>query len=135
FSLFSVVYVALPVILVAVLVQRGWLDEARAAMRILLAAYYMHYAIYLVMPVVGPIRAAEVAPDVRARLASAGGSVTHHVRLGIDRLERTRQDAFPSAHSSIAIIVAVLARRHRPRGRSGFALLPAAIACSTLLLG
>ena len=122
-------------ILLTVLVRRGWLDEARAAMRILLVAYYMHYAIYLVVPAVGPIRAAEVAPEVRAQLVSAGGAVTRRVRLGINAVERTRQDAFPSAHASVAIIIAVLAQRHRVRGRTLFAIAAAAIMCSTVVLG
>ena len=135
FSILYVVYFALPVILLTVLVRRGWLDEARAAMRILLVAYYMHYAIYLVVPAVGPIRAAEVAPEVRAQLASAGGAVTRRVRRAIDMLERTRQDAFPSAHTSIALIVAVLAQRHGVRGRTLFAIAAVAIMCGTVVLG
>ena len=135
FSIVYVVYFALPVVLLTVLVRRGRLDDARAAMRVLLVAYYMHYAIYLVVPAVGPIRAAEVAPDVRAQLLSAGGAVTHGVRLGISVLERTRQDAFPSAHASIAIIIAVLAQRHRVRGRTLFAIVAVAIMCGTVVLG
>jgi membrane-associated phospholipid phosphatase len=135
FSIVYVVYFALPAMLLTVLVRRGWLDEARAAMRIILVAYYMHYAIYLLVPAVGPIRASDVAPEVRAQLASAGGAVTHRVRRGIDALERTRQDAFPSAHTSIAIIVAVLARRYRVRGRALFAIVAAAIMCGTVVLG
>jgi membrane-associated phospholipid phosphatase len=135
FSIVYVVYFALPLMLLTVLVRRGWLDEARAAMRILLVAYYMHYAIYLVVPAVGPIRADEVAPEVRAQLVSAGGAVTRRVRLGIGAVERTRQDAFPSAHASVAIIIAVLARRHRVRGRALFALVAAAIMCGTVVLG
>ncbi len=135
FSIVYVVYFVLPVMLLAVLVRRGWLDEARDAMRTLLVAYYMHYAIYLVVPVVGPIRAVEVGPEVRTQLANAGGAVTHRMRVGIDSLERTRQDAFPSAHSSIAIIIAVLAQRHRVRGRMLFAIVAVAIMCSTVVLG
>jgi membrane-associated phospholipid phosphatase len=135
FSIVYVVYFALPVILLAILVRRGRLDEARTAMRTLLIAYAMHYAIYLIVPVVGPIRAVEVAPEVRVQLARAGGAVTRSMRLGIDALERTRQDAFPSAHSSIAIIIAVLAHRHRVRGRRLFAIGAVAIMCSTVVLG
>jgi len=135
FSIVYVVYFALPAVLLTALVRRGRLDDARAAMRILLVAYYVHYAIYLVVPAVGPIRAAEVPPEVRTALLGAGGAVTHHVRAAIDVLERTRQDAFPSAHSSVAVIVAVLARRYRVHGRTLFAIAAAAIMCATVVLG
>jgi membrane-associated phospholipid phosphatase len=135
FSIAYAAYFALPVILLAVLVRRGRLDDARAAMRTLLAAYYAHYAIYIVVPVVGPIRAADVPAEVRAQLAGEGGAVTHRVRQAVDFLERTPQDAFPSAHTSIAIIVAALARRYRLRGQTIFTIAAAVIACSTVVLG
>ena len=135
FSIVYVAYFALPVVLLAMLVRRGRLDDARSAMRTLLVAYYAHYAIYIVMPVVGPIRAADVPSDVRAQLSGEGGAVTHRLRQAVDFLERTPQDAFPSAHTSIAIIVAVLARRNRFRGQTFFAGAAAAIACSTIVLG
>lgn len=135
---FSVVYVAyftLPVILLALLVWRGRLDEARSAMRTLLIAYYTHYAVYIVMPVVGPIRAPDVPQDVRLQLAAEGGALTRGVRHAIDAIECTPQDAFPSAHASIAVVVAALARRYRVRGQAVFAIAAPAIACSTIVLG
>jgi len=135
FSLAYVVYFALPVILLASLVARGWLLHARSVMRTLLVAYYIHYACYLVMPAVGPVRAPDVAPAVRVQLAGQGGALTRYLRLGIGALERTPQDAFPSAHTSIAVLVAVFARRLRLRGHVLFAAAAAAIVCSTVVLG
>jgi membrane-associated phospholipid phosphatase len=87
------------------------------------------------MPAVGPVRATEVAPAVRVQLAAQGGAVTAGLRRGINALERTPQDAFPSAHTSIAVLVAVFARRFRLRGHVLFAAAAAAIMCSTVVLG
>lgn len=135
FSVAYVVYFALPVVLIAALVRRGWILDARAVMRTLLAAYYIHYALYVVMPVVGPVRAAEVPAAVRLHLVTQGGGLSQHLRQGIGALERTPQDAFPSAHTSIAVLVAVFARRLRLRGQLLFSFAAAAIVCSTVVLG
>jgi len=135
FSVAYVVYFALPVILLAALVRRGQLCDARAAMRTLLIAYYMHYAIYIVVPVVGPVRALEVPAVVKLHLTSQGGVVTRRLRAGISALERTRQDAFPSAHASIAMLVAAFARRHRLRFHALFSVAAGAIVGSTVVLG
>jgi membrane-associated phospholipid phosphatase len=135
FSVAYVMYFALPVVLVTALLRRGDIDGARVVFRTLLIAYYLHYALYLVVPAVGPIRAPEVPADVRAQLAAQGGAVTHAVRRAIAAVERTPQDAFPSAHTSVAILVALLARQRRIRGRAAIAALAAAIVGSTVVLG
>jgi len=135
FSVAYIVYFALPVVLLAALVRRGRILDARAAMRTLLAAYYTHYALYVVMPVVGPMRAAEVPSAVQLHLVAQGGGLSRHLRRGIGALERTPQDAFPSAHTSIAVLVALFARRLRLRGHALFSIAAAAIVCSTFVLG
>ena len=135
FSIVYVLYFALPVILLAALVRRGQLCDARAAMRTLLIAYYMHYAIYIVVPVVGPARAVEVPMAVKLHLTSQGSVVTQRLRAAISALERTPQDAFPSAHTSIAVLVAAFARRHRLRFHAFFSVAAAAIVSSTVVLG
>jgi membrane-associated phospholipid phosphatase len=135
FSVAYIVYFALPVVVLATLVRRGWILDARIVMRTLLIAYYMHYALYVAMPVVGPIRAAEVPATVRSQLSAQGGRLSQHLRRGIGALERTPQDAFPSAHTSIAVLVALFARRLRMRGHVLFSIAAAAIVCSTVVLG
>ena len=104
-------------------------------MRTLVTAYAIHYAIYLLIPAVGPIRAPDVPAVVRQQLAAEGGALTHAVRRVIAAVERTPQDAFPSAHTSVAMLVAMLARRLRVRGQAVYAVVAAAIACSTIVLG
>ena len=135
FSVAYIVYFALPVVLLAALVHRSRILEARAVMRTLLAAYYIHYALYLVIPVVGPVRAAEVPAAVRLHLGAQGGGLSHRLRRGIGALERTPQDAFPSAHTSIAVLVALFARRLRLRGHVLFSITAGVIVCSTVVLG
>jgi membrane-associated phospholipid phosphatase len=135
FSVAYIVYFALPVVLIAALMRRGDAAGAQRVLRTLLAAYAIHYAIYIVVPAVGPIRAPEAPAAVRRQLAAEGGRVTHAVRHAIAAVERTPQDAFPSAHTSVAILVALLARRSRVRGHAGYAAVAAAIVCSTIVLG
>jgi membrane-associated phospholipid phosphatase len=134
-SLAYAAYFVLPIVLIVVLHRRGDRDAAAHATLTLLAAFYLHYAIYIVVPVVGPIRSPEVPPEVRTALASAGGAVTHWVRHGVSALEGATQDGFPSAHTSVACLVAALARAYRVRGRSIFVGIAAAIIASTILLG
>jgi membrane-associated phospholipid phosphatase len=135
FSVAYIVYFALPLVLLVALVRRSWLLDARAVMRTLLVAYYIHYALYVVMPVVGPVRAVEVPAAVRLHLAAQGGGLSQHVRRAIGALERTPQDAFPSAHTSVAVLVALFARRLRLRGHLFLSIAAAAIVCSTVVLG
>jgi len=135
FSVAYVVYFAMPGILAAQLMRRGEMRAARLVARTLFLAFAFHYVLYFVVPAVGPIRAPEVPAAVRLQLASQGGGVTHAVRRAIAALERTPQDAFPSAHTSIAILVAVFARRLRVKGHYLYASGAAAIVCSTVVLG
>jgi membrane-associated phospholipid phosphatase len=135
FSVAYVLYFVLPAVVIVALVRREQLVDARAAMFTLLVAFYLHYAIYLVVPVVGPLRTPELTAAVQTRIVAQGGWITNAVRFGVGGLEGATPDAFPSAHTSIALLVAVMAVRHRVRGRWLVCLTAAAIASSTIVLG
>jgi hypothetical protein len=128
-------YFGVPIALVWALLRKGRIAEAHAAAFTLLVAFYLHYTIYTFMPVVGPIRAAELPPAVRQHFLAEGGRFTHAVRALVAALEGTPQDAFPSAHTSIACLSAAFAVKYRLRGRFGFCAIAAAIVASTTLLG
>ena len=138
FDALSAAYVAyflLPCALIGSLLAARRVPDAHAAAFTLLACLYVHYGIYVVMPVVGPIRAVEVPASVRVALAAEGGRVSHVVRRAVGSVEDTPQDAFPSAHTSVAVLTALLARRHRLRSRWFFYALAVAIVVSTIVLG
>ena len=133
----SVAYVAyfwLPVVLIGSLIRRRQLCEAQAAMLTLLIAFYLHYLIYFVVPAVGPVRTTELPASLRVQMIAAGGSLTHQLRHLVGALERTPQDAFPSAHTSIAVLASALARKHHLPFKWGFYVITGAIVASTVLL-
>lgn len=134
FTVAYAVYFALPLVVAATALRRS-ICGAEAMARTLLLAFYTHYALFIVVPAVGPVRAAAVPAEARAGFAAAGSTVSHLIRGAISRLEHTPQDAFPSAHTSITLLVAAFARRQRLRWRSGVYALAAAIICSTVVLG
>lgn len=134
-SLAYVLYFVLPVALVATLIRRRQVREAYGAVFILLVTFYVHYAIYVLVPVVGPYRTLELPASVRVQMVAGGGDIAHVVRTSVAALEGTPQDAFPSAHASIAILVAAFARKYRLPSRWWFYVLTMAIVMSTVLLG
>jgi PAP2 superfamily len=108
-SLAYTAYFALPPAIVAALLIRRRTSDAYHALLTLLAAFYLHYAIYMLVPVVGPARTPEFPAIVRWQLAAGGGVITHHLRAIIGSLEGTAPDAFPSAHTSVTCLVVALA--------------------------
>jgi NADH:ubiquinone oxidoreductase subunit 6 (subunit J) len=137
FDALSVAYVAyfgLPVVLIWSLIRRRQLREAQAAMLTLLIAFYVHYLIYFVMPAVGPVRTTELPACLRLQMIAAGGPLTDVLRHLVGTLERTPQDAFPSAHTSIAVLGSALARKYHLPFRRCFYVTTAAIVASTVLL-
>jgi len=135
FSAAYVSYFALPVVLIAALARRRGAADAFAAVRVLLVAFYIHYALYAIVPAVGPSRTLELSASTRAAIAAEGGAATHAVRRVVGALEGPAPDAFPSAHTSIALLIAALARRHRVAGRWIIYPASAAIVASTVVLG
>ena len=133
-SVAYVAYFGLPVVLIGSLIRRRQLREAQAAMLTLLIAFYLHYVIYFVVPAVGPVRTTELPASLRLQMIAAGGSLTHQLRHLVGVLERTPQDAFPSAHTSIAVLASALARKHHLPFTSWFYVITGAIVASTVLL-
>ncbi len=128
-------YFVLPLALVTLLLRRGDVERARESVFTILIAFYLHYIIYMAVPVVGPLRGGEVPDAVRASLLSQGGAVTHLLRAFMAAAEKTPQDGFPSAHTSVACLIAGLAWQCRLRSWPAFAALAAAVTASTIVLG
>src|SRR5205823_4344681 len=133
FSAAYVSYFALPLILIAGLVRTARApagDIAGRAARTLLVAFYIHYVMYAIVPAVGPSRTTLLPATTRAAIDGEGGTVTRTVRRVIGALEGPAPDAFPSAHTSIALLIAAFARRHRLAERWIIYPLSAAIVAS-----
>jgi membrane-associated phospholipid phosphatase len=134
-SVAYVTYFVLPVSLIVALTRRQrWMD-AHAAMLTLLVAFYVHYAIYVLVPVVGPVRTTALPADIRMHIVAQGGRLAHDLRALVGILERTPQDGFPSAHTSITLLIAAVARKNRLRLRWAFYVVAVPIIASTVLLG
>jgi membrane-associated phospholipid phosphatase len=95
----------------------------------------LHYVIYILVPVLGPVRAAELPPGIRMHLVGQGGPLARDLRLLVGALEGTPQDGFPSAHTSIALLVVAVARKRRLPLRWAFYVVAVPIIASTVLLG
>jgi membrane-associated phospholipid phosphatase len=125
----------LPVALLTLLLRQRDLAGARSATLTLLIAFYLHYLVYIVIPVVGPLRSGEQPPSVRAAIVAEGGTMTHLLRIFIAAAEKTTEDGFPSAHTSVASLVAALAWKYRLRSRPVFVAIAIAVTSSTVVLG
>jgi len=137
-DVFAIAYAAywvLPLALVTLLLEKGEVEEAREAVFTILIAFYLHYITYMAIPVVGPLRGGEIPVLVRASLLSQGGTITHLLRVFMAAAEKTPQDGFPSAHTSVAWLIAALAWRCRLRSWPVFAGMAAAVTASTIVLG
>lgn len=133
-SLAYLLYFLVPVALIWMLIRQRQARDADHAMVTLLVAFYTHYVIYVAVPVVGPLRTPGIPATVRTQL-TGGGRITAGTRTLIGVLEGTPQDAFPSAHTSVAVLAAALARHHRLRWWRWFRAATIAIVVSTVLLG
>lgn len=123
-------YYVLPIALLTVLFLQKH-PGFRAAVDTIAIAFYAHYLMYLVFPVVGPHR----NPDLAGAAAiPSGGWLTALSTAFIRQAELTDEDCFPSAHTSIAILCVLLAwRYHRPLVR-WFTLPAVLIALATVVL-
>jgi membrane-associated phospholipid phosphatase len=129
-----VAYFGLPVVVIGSLLRRRQAAGAQAALLTLLLTFYAHYVIYVLVPAVGPARTLELPLPLRLQLLEVGGRLTHVLRHLVGALERTPQDAFPSAHTSIALLCAAVARKHTLPLRWCVYVATAAIVASTVLL-
>jgi membrane-associated phospholipid phosphatase len=101
----------------------------------MLVAFYLHYIIYIILPVVGPLRSSELPTAMRSAFVTEGGAITHLLRAFVATAEKTPQDGFPSAHTSVATLVAALAWRYRMRSWPVFVGMALAVTSSTIVLG
>ena len=134
-SIAYVAYFALPALLVGELSRRRDREAVRVVTLTLAAAFYIHYALYVCVPVLGPMRTNAVPAAARDRFLAQGGAVTHVVRRTIGALEGTAPDAFPSAHTSIALLAAAFARKYRLRTRRAIYALTTMIVVAIIVLG
>ncbi|HEV3140466.1 MAG TPA: hypothetical protein VGY57_08130, partial [Vicinamibacterales bacterium] len=86
FSLAYLSYFALPLILIAALARTNRTVDAKDAVRTLLAAFYIHYALYVIVPAVGPARTPELPAAIRMTIANEGSALTRSVRRFIGAL-------------------------------------------------
>jgi membrane-associated phospholipid phosphatase len=113
-------YYLLPITVAAIAWRRGREPFERTAFALLLG-FYLTFLGYLVLPAAGP----RLAPTEEAELLG-GGAISDAVRAFLHRAESTTLDAFPSGHTAIAVISAVLGTRllrRAPRGPGGAAAL------------
>lgn len=98
-------YYLLPITVAALAWRRDAESFERAAFMILLG-FYLTFAGYLLLPASGPR-----LPTADEARVLGGGSVSDGVRWFLRSAESTTLDAFPSGHTTIALIAGVLASR------------------------
>ncbi|HJV38392.1 MAG TPA: phosphatase PAP2 family protein [Geothrix sp.] len=81
----------------------------RVAFRILLG-FYLSFLGYFLWPAEGPR-----VPEALAAAKLGGGAVSQAVRAFLHRAESTTLDAFPSGHTALSVLPALLATRPFPR--------------------
>jgi membrane-associated phospholipid phosphatase len=75
-----------------------------------LLAFYLSYLGYFLWPASGPR-----VPHAEEALVLGGGAVAGAIRAFLRAAEATTLDAFPSGHTALALVPAVLGTRHFPR--------------------
>ncbi len=92
------------------------------------AAFFLPYLGYILVPAYGPRGAFEQG-------AALGGTfVGHTARAFVHAMELNMLDAFPSAHTSVVLVVLVFGWRLLPKWRAPLALIVASILFSTVYL-
>lgn len=81
----------------------------RVAFRILLG-FYLSFLGYFLWPAEGPR-----VPEALAQMKLGGGAVSQAVRAFLHGAESTTLDAFPSGHTALSVLPALLATRPFPR--------------------
>jgi membrane-associated phospholipid phosphatase len=94
----------------------------------LLATFYLSYLGYLAMPASGPR-----VPRAEEALLG-GGAVSEAVRAFLGAAELTTLDAFPSGHTALSLLPALLAASRFPRVAPALAAWAAAIVFSTIYI-
>jgi len=103
-------YYLLPLVVVAA--ARAWRGPEVFEQDVftMLLAFYLSYLGYFLWPTSGPR-----VPHADEALVLGGGAVAAAVRAFLRAAEATTLDAFPSGHTALAVVPAVLGTRHFPR--------------------
>lgn len=121
-------YYLLPIV-VALLARRRGPDAFERTVFAILLAFYASYAGYFLFPTAGP----RLAPADEARLLG-GGAISDLVRAFLHVAEKTRLDAFPSGHTTVALVGAAAGARLAPRAAAAFLAWAIAIVFSTVFI-
>jgi len=120
----------LPFVLCIPLYRQGQLLAFRISLCALLLSYYASYAIYFLTPALGPrfyLAAHQTVP-------LTGLWLTAPLQAILDALEGVQRDAFPSGHTTIAIVVLVMAARYQPRLFYPLVVVSVSLVVSTVYL-
>lgn len=123
-----VVYVSyyfLPITAAIVARRRGPASFERAVFAILLC-FYASYAGYFLLPTAGP------RLPVAAESQLGGGAVSDWIRAFLRHAGRNRLDAFPSGHTAVSLVSAVVGSRLAPRAAPALGAWAAAIVFTTV---
>jgi membrane-associated phospholipid phosphatase len=94
-------YYFLPVLLAAALYRWGTLEEFDRAVFGLVLCFYLSYVGYFLVPAVGPRYTLTQLQTVDL----TGVFAADAIRETLDALERFKQDAFPSGHTAVVLLV------------------------------
>ncbi len=122
-------YYLIPVVMAVALYARGRRAEFDTAVFGFIATLLVSYVGYFLFPATGP----RLPLDAEARVLG-GGAVSAGVRSFMHFVEVNKLDAFPSGHTSLALVFLVYGWRLLPRWRVPLALLAAGIIFSTVYL-
>jgi len=122
-------YYFLPIAVAALAWRRDPQTFERTVFAVLLS-FYLTYLGYLLMPASGP----RLDPADEARLVG-GGAISEAARLFLRTAEATTLDAFPSGHTTVAVVSAAMgAALCRPAGALGLWAWAAAIVFATVYI-
>ncbi len=122
-------YYLLPVVVaVAARARRGPAAFERTVFALLLG-FYLSYLGYFLWPASGPR-----VPRSDEAAVLGGGAVAVAVRAFLRAAEATTLDAFPSGHTALAVVPAVLGARLFPRWAPGLAAWAAAVIFATVYI-
>lgn len=100
-------YYVLPVILALALAQRGREREFDRAVFGVVLCFYLSYLGYFLVPAIGPRFSLASLQQVELK----GLLLAEQIMDTLNRLERFKQDAFPSGHTAVVLLVLYYARQ------------------------
>jgi membrane-associated phospholipid phosphatase len=127
-SLVYATWYVLPVVIAVALWRRDRAAFQRYAFAVCLT-FVLTWVGYFILPTVGPR-----APAARADALLGGGAIAHALRAFVSLSEPSRLDAFPSAHTAVALVVFGYGARARRAWTAPLGLLASAIVFTTVYL-